>query len=40
MMMMMITYDDDDDYIYSWATIILGLWAGVLERPSYQAARP
>ena len=27
-------------YIYSWATIIHGLWAGVLERSSSQAPRP
>ena len=34
------TVYSSNTYIYSWATIILGLWAGVLERRSSQPQRP
>jgi len=34
------TVYSSNTYIYSWATINLGLWAGVLERRSSEAPRP
>ena len=34
------TVYSSNTYVYSLATTILGLWAGILECPSSQAPRP